>query len=123
MDWFNYIGLIIVVVIMIPNIVFAIRNKNSFNNVYKNKIVEIFEQIGRYGCLFFMIFNVPFTYFNFWFKNAEFIYIIVNSLLGLTYLVCWAIFWKKNTLARALWLLILPSCIFIFSGVTLLNAR
>lgn len=121
MDWFNYIGLIIIVVIMIPNIVFAIRNKDSFNNVYKNKILEISEQLGRYGCLFFMVFNVPCTYFNFWFINAKFTYIIVNSLLSLTYLVCWAIFWKKNNLARALWLSILPSCIFIFSGVMLLN--
>ena len=121
MDWLNYIGLIIIVVIMIPNIVFAIRNKNNFNNVYKNKIVEISEQFGRYGCLFFMVFNVPYTYFNFWFINAEFIYIIVNSLLSLTYLFCWVIFWEKNTLAKALWLSILPSCVFIFSGMMLLN--
>ncbi len=55
MNWFNYFGLIIVIIIMLPNIVFAIKHKEGFENVYKNKIAEICEQIGRYACMCFMI--------------------------------------------------------------------
>ena len=40
MGIFNYIGLTIIILIMIPNIVFALTNKDGFNNHYKNKIVE-----------------------------------------------------------------------------------
>ena len=59
MDWFNYYGLIIMVIIMVPNIVFAVRNENDGSNAYNNKVAETFEQIGRYGCMAFMVFNIP----------------------------------------------------------------
>ena len=55
MEWINFFGLFIIVVIMIPNIVFAIKCKDGFDNRWKNKYVEITEQIGRFGCLGFMI--------------------------------------------------------------------
>ncbi len=40
MDWLNVFGLMIMAVIMIPNIVFAIKCKDGFENKRKNKIVE-----------------------------------------------------------------------------------
>lgn len=119
MPWFNYIGLIIIAVIMIPNIIYAVKRKGSFQNNYVNKTAEIFEQIGRYGCFISMIFNIPHTYFNFWFNDAFIAYIIVNSLLCLAYLICWAIFWNESHLTKSLSLSLLPSCIFLFSGVTI----
>ena len=65
LDWFNYYGLAIMAVIMIPNIIYAITHKQDFENTYKNKTVEILEQFGRYGCFVFMIFNIPYTLFGF----------------------------------------------------------
>lgn len=64
MDWFNLFGLIFIVVIMIPNIVFAIKYKDGFENKYQNKTIEIIEQIGRFGCFGFMIINIPGTRFG-----------------------------------------------------------
>ena len=64
MDFFNPFGLIFIVLIMIPNIVFALKFKDGFENPWKGKIaknLEIFEQIGRYGCFAFMLFNIPGT--------------------------------------------------------------
>lgn len=121
MSWFNYIGLVIIVIIMVPNIIYAVRQQDGFQNRYKNKTAEIFEQIGRYGCFIFMIFNIPYTYFDFWFDGALLAYIIVNSLLCVGYLVCWAIFWKKSHFGKAISLSLLPSCIFLFSGIMLAN--
>lgn len=121
MEWFNYYGLAIIAVIMIPNIVYAIANKNAFGNAYKNKFVEISEQIGRFGCIILMIINVPYTYFNFWFGNALTVYLSVNGGLCLAYLIFWCICWKQNGLLKALSLSILPTVIFLFSGVMLAN--
>ena len=45
MEWFNVFGLVFIVVIMIPNIVFAVRCKDGFENSWNNKAVEIIEQI------------------------------------------------------------------------------
>ena len=44
MSWFNYYGLIILAVMMIPNVIYAIKSKGNFNDGYHNKAVEILEQ-------------------------------------------------------------------------------
>ena len=118
MGWFNYYGLIIMVIIMIPNIIYAIKNRTN-STVYQNKAIEISEQIGRYGCFVFMIFNIPYTYYNFWFENALFVYLSVNGGLCFLYLLFWAICWKRNDKLKALVLSIIPSCIFLFSSIVL----
>ena len=59
MDWFNVFGLVFIAVIMIPNIIFAIKNKEGFENKRKNRFLEVAEQIGRIGCFVFMIINIP----------------------------------------------------------------
>ncbi len=121
MGWFNYYGLAIIAVIMIPNIVYSIANKNGFNDAYKNKFVEICEQIGRFGCIIFMIINVPYTYFNFWFDYGLTVYLSVNGVLCAAYLAFWAICWKQNGLLKALSLSVLPTLIFLFSGIMIAN--
>ena len=121
MEWFNYYGLIVIAIIMIPNIIFAIKRKDGFENKYKNKAVEVMEQVGRYACFALMIFNVPYTYFNFWFAHALIVYLSVNGALCLAYLVFWLVCWNKNGKLKALSLSIIPSVIFLFSGVVLAN--
>lgn len=121
MGWFNYYGLAIIAVIMIPNIVYSIANKNALNNAYKNKFADISEQIGRYGCIILMVINIPYTYFNFWFNNALTVYLCVNGGLCLAYLTFWVVCWKQNGLLKAFSLSILPTVIFLFSGIMLAN--
>lgn len=120
MGWFNYIGVIIFVLIMIPNIVYSFKHKDAFNNKEINIIFVIIEQIGRYGCVAFLIFNIPMTYFDYWFSNADLIYIIVNSVLIGIYLLAWVIPWE-NKIVRASILSITPALIFIFNGVMILS--
>ena len=119
MGWFNYYGLVIIAIIMIPNIIYAIKNKGVSTNSYSNKILEIAEQVGRYACMIFMVFNVPHTYLNFWFYGANVIYLSFNSVLCLTYLVFWIICWKQSGLLKAVSLSALPTAIFLFSGIML----
>ena len=117
MGWFNIFGLVFIVVIMIPNIVFAIKCKEAFENKWSNKVVELLEQIGRFGCFGFMIFNVPGTWFGWWSHEAFAVYLIVDSLLIVLYCIIWVICWKKNNVFRALALSIIPAVVFMFSAV------
>lgn len=117
MNWFNIYGLIFIVIIMIPNIVFALKCKDGFVNKYNNKFVEFSEQIGRFGSFIFMIFNIPKTYFGFYFNNGLILYLIVDSILVALYCLIWAICFKKPSVFRALSLSIMPSFLFIYSGV------
>ena len=121
MGWFNYYGIAIVAVILIPNIISAIVDKGSFENSYNNKAVLISEQIGRYGCMAFMVFNIPYAYFNFWFDSALNAYLIVNGALLVLYIIGWVIFGKGRKAIKMLWLSITPTLIFLFSGIMLLS--
>ena len=95
MEWFNPFGLVFITIIMIPNVVFAIRCKDGFANNYRNKTVELVEQIGRFGCFGFMIFNIPGTWFG-WASNESFaLYLILDALLVALYCVLWIVCWKK----------------------------
>ena len=119
MDFFNPFGLIFIILIMIPNLVFALKCKEGFENPWKSKmakILEIFEQIGRYGCFAFMIFNIPRAYFGFPANSAFAIYLIVNFILIFAYCLIWIICFRKNSLFRAISLSVIPSIIFLFSG-------
>lgn len=117
MEWFNVYGLVFITVIMIPNIIFAVKHKDAFENRYHNKTIEIIEQIGRFGCFGFMIFNIPSTWFGWWSDEAFAAYLIVDALLIVLYLILWIVCWRKNNVFRALALSIIPSVIFLFSGI------
>ena len=66
MEWINIFGAVFIVVIMVPNIVFALKCKEGFINKWNNKGVEIVEQIGRFGCFGCMVINVPGIWFGWW---------------------------------------------------------
>lgn len=117
MEWFNVFGLAFIVVIMIPNIIFAIRCKEGFENKWNNKLIELIEQIGRFGCFGFMIINIQGTWFGWWSDDVFSIYLIINTLLVAVYCAIWIVCWKKNNIFRALALSIIPSVLFIFSGI------
>ena len=117
MDWLNIFGLIFIIIIMIPNIIYAIKCKDGFANKWQNKTVELLEQIGRFGCFGFMIINIPGTWFGWWSDEAFAVYLIVNVVLILLYCAIWIVCFKKNTVFRALALSILPSIMFLFSGI------
>lgn len=117
MEWFNFYGLIFVAIIMIPNIIYAVKCKDGFVNKWNNKGVELIEQIGRFGCVGFMIINVPFTYMGWSNFKAFIVYLTVNFALIFLYCLIWIICFKKNTVFRALALSILPSLVFLFSGI------
>lgn len=117
MEWFNVFGLLFMIVIMIPNIVFAMKCQNGFENKWNNRAVELVEQIGRFGCFGFMILNIPGTWFSWWSDEAFAVYLLVNTLLVALYCLAWVVCWKKNNVFRALALSVIPSAIFLFSGI------
>lgn len=117
---FNPWGFLFLSIIMIPNIIFAIKNKEAFENSKQKKwfkILEIFEQIGRYGCFFCMMFNISGTYFGFKSDLSFVIYLIVNFVFISAYCIIWIFCFNKNNLFKGISLSVIPSIIFLFSGI------
>ena len=112
----NIYGLIIMAIVMIPNIIFAIKEKN-FESKYHNKVVEIIEQIGRFGSMGLMIFNIPLLEFGYWFNNGKIVYRALTGVLAVLYCFVWFLYFRKSTMEKAMLLAIIPTIIFLSSGI------
>lgn len=121
MGWFNYYGLIAIVIILIPNILCSIFDKTAFENKFDNRALIFVEQIGRYGCMAFMVFNIPYTYFGFWFDCALTVYLIAGSLILIAYCIGGLIFGKNKRKLKALYLSLTPAILFLFCGVMIIS--
>lgn len=116
MDWLNIYGLIVMIIIMMPNIIYALKEKN-LESKYHNKIVELIEQIGRFGSMGLMIFNIPLLDYGYWFASGKFLYVISISILVVLYCFIWYLYFKNASIKNAMLLAIIPTLIFLISGI------
>lgn len=120
LGWLNIFGLIIVILMMVPNIIYAKKFKNQENKC-KNKFMNLMEQIGRYASIFLMVFNIGIAEFGFYSLNVFVVYVIGNFLLLLIYWAVWFSYFREQKLWNSLLLAILPTIIFLLNGITLMH--
>ena len=119
--WINFFNLIILILMMIPNIIYSFKYKNKKNkkNKCKNVLMNILEQIGRYSCMFLMVFPLVVWKFGYASVIEAVIYFISNILLIIIYWIFFFIYMKNKSNKLAIILAILPKGIFILNGVLL----
>ena len=100
MEWFNLFGMIFMIVLLIPNILFAIRCKDGFANKRTNRFIEVAEQVGRFGCFCFMVINIPGTWFGWRSDEAFALYLIADSVLVTLYCAVWAVCFRKTAFSE-----------------------
>ena len=117
--WINLFGAGIVVLIMIPNIIYAVRQKQDEAQAIIPKYLSACEQVGRYGCIVLMW--LPLLVWKFGFGSVEelWVYLIANGLLLLSYYLFWGFYFRKKALSNAMALAIIPTLIFLLSGILL----
>lgn len=118
MSWLNIFGLVLVVMLLIPNIIYAIKFKDQ-KNLCTNRFMNILEQIGRYACIFLMIFNIGIAEFGFESVEAFLIYGIGNVVLMLAYWIIWMLYFYKKSFGKQIALAVIPTCLFLLSGITM----
>lgn len=116
--WINLFGAAVVAVMLIPNIVYAVRNRDE-KTPCGNKVMLVLEQIGRYGCIVLMWLPLLVWEFGFGSVAEALVYTVGNVLLLSAYLFVFARYMKKRTARRAMILAVLPACVFLLSGVLL----
>ena len=116
--WINIFGAIIVILMLIPNIVYAIKNKGE-KNLCTNRFMNVIEQIGRYACIVLMW--LPLAVWKFGFSSVleMVLYMACNGMLLTAYWLSFAVYMKRRSVPLALVLAILPACIFLLSGILL----
>ncbi len=116
--WINLFGLCIVIAILIPNIVYAIKFKGAENKC-TNKVMNVLEQIGRYGCMLLLVLDIGQDGFGFSSVAAFLAYICGNAVLVLAYWIVWVLYFVKQSRWKSMALAIIPAVIFWLSGITL----
>lgn len=118
MGWLNVFGLIIVILLLIPNMVYA-ANYRDVTNKCTNKVMNILEQIGRYGCMFLMVFHIGIAEDGFSSIAMFLVYLIGNAVLMLSYWVVWMMYFIKPKNSEQVALAVIPTLIFLLSGITM----
>ena len=99
MNWLSTFGLVLVILLLIPNIIYAVRVKNQKNKCTNIGIVESgFPSI-----------------------NAFIIYLVGNTVLMLSYWIIWMLYFNKQTYREQMALAVIPTGIFLLSGITMLH--
>lgn len=119
-DWLNEFGLVFVVLLLIPNIIYAIKTKKQENKC-TNRFMNILEQIGRYGCMFLMVFHIGIAEYGFFSVHAFVIYLVGNAVLMISYWVVWMLYFHEQTYRKQMVLAMIPTCLFLLSGITMLH--
>lgn len=116
--WINIFGAAIVIIMLIPNIIYALKIPMAQPKGV-NRAMSIIEQIGRYCCMALMV--VPLGVGKFGFSSAAGLicYILSAGGLLLSYLIIWAFYFKKQTKPKALALAILPAVLFLTCSLLL----
>ena len=118
MNWFNVFGLIIVILLLIPNMLYFYLNRNKpMVNKCKSKIINMAEQIGRYGSMALMVFNIGIFEFGFRTHEIFALYLITNAILLLLYWMFWFFYIRRNNIVFPMLLAVIPSVIFILNGL------
>ncbi|MBQ6267295.1 MAG: hypothetical protein IJK64_05935 [Clostridia bacterium] len=116
--WINLFGAVIVLLMLLPNIDYAIKNKDE-KNLCTNRLMNLTEQIGRYACIVLMW--LPLLVWEFGFQSVAqmLLYVAGNAALLAVYYIVFALYFRQRSIGRALALAILPACIFLLSGLLL----
>ena len=116
--WINVVGAIIVILMLIPNIIYAIKNKEE-KNLCDDRLMNRIEQAGRYACIILMWLPLFVWEFSFASVAHMIIYLAGNAALLTIYWIIYARYMTRKDPRSAIILAILPTCIFLLSGIIL----
>ena len=117
LNWINPIGLIAVVLMLVPNILYAIKFKGHEPKCKCCRSMYILEQIGRYGSMFLMSFNIGIAEYGFASETYFTLYVISNIVLLVAYWLIYALYFHGQSNWKSMALAIVPSCIFLIDGI------
>ena len=114
----NLMGGILVALMLVPNHVYALRHPGR-KSKGGNTLMDLLEQVGRYGSMALMVLPLGVRKFGFPSVEEMLLYLFGNGALLLAYWVIWILYFRSPGKGRALALAVIPTAIFLLSGLTL----
>ena len=117
--WINRINLTVVLLLISINVV-AFKTGAAEGFSRKHRIINILEQIGRYGCMIFMVLPIWIQNWKFGFRSVGemLLWIAFTVILILVYGLLWI---KKcsGSIGTLSGLAIVPVILFLMNGILL----
>ncbi|MGM9617069.1 hypothetical protein [Butyricicoccus sp.] len=88
LGWFNVFHVIVLVIMLTPNLIYAMWHKNDMNRC-ANRLMNLLEQVGRYGCMLFMVLPIGSDEFGFYSVLDLLLYAAILPILLAVYLGLW----------------------------------
>lgn len=117
--WINWMNMAVVVCLVLVNIIVS-RKGLCCNFRSKHPVVNLFEQIGRYGCMAFMILPIYANDWKFAFRSAAemFVWVCLTILLLAIYIFLWGKR-SQDRVGILYGLAIVPVLLFLMNGILL----
>ena len=93
--WINVFGAAIVILMLIPNIIYAINHKDE-KNLCDNRLMNITEQVGRYACIILMWLPLLIWKFGFTGIAGMILYLAGNAVMLAVYWIIFAGYMKEK---------------------------
>lgn len=116
--WISVFGLIIVVLLLLPNIIYAVSHKRT-GHKGGNRVLRILEQAGCYASVFLMIFNIGILGAGFSSFGTFLLCGAGNIVLLLAYWLVWMLYFIRPAFWKSMLLAVLPAAVFVLSAVTM----
>lgn len=114
--WINRFGLVILVLILIPNLLYAWKGPKQENRC-TDAFLNHLEQFGRYACMLLMVFPLGMDAHALGSVMPLLVLLFGNLALLAAYWVFWGFYFRAQTKARAIVLAVLPTLIFLLCGI------
>ena len=75
------------------------------------------KYLNYWGLIFVIVILIPFMNRGYWFKQGKTVYLVLGVMLVVLYCLGWIAFWKEDSIQKSLYLSIIPSLLFIESGI------
>lgn len=116
----NLYGLVFVLILLLPNVLFFIKYLKNVNLSGKHKKLYITREVLKYICMALLIFNIPVVTLGYWFSFAPVLMIIISAITLIVY-TCVYVFCKKPIFEKDIILFLILNMMFFIYGFILLS--
>lgn len=120
MDWLNLPGLMAMVALLTPNILYAARHPNT-KKLCTNRLLLALEQIGRYGCMALMCVRLPLLTYTQGAPAWNIVWLSLVTPLLFAYWAVWMVYFRRQSTGAAIALAVVPALVFFVSGLLWLS--
>ncbi len=118
MDNLSFYGLIVMILMLIPNIIYALLTRGQAKKAVS--VPAIIENIGKFGSIVTMAYTFGFTTVENLPRNKLAVWILCITVLLEVYFVFWLIYYLKGKLF-SIPLSTIPCAVFILTGIITVN--